>query len=150
MRLAKTSPGRSSTGRRLTWATAAAVTMFVAPGPMDVVQAIMRRRACAFANAMAAWAIACSLWARRVGRRSWAAWSASPRPATLPWPKIAHTPPKSGTSVPSASVTWAQRNRTSAWAIVSRAVPISTSWEANARECEGLPSVVLTPSSWQC
>ena len=26
-----------------------AVTMFVAPGPIDVVQAIMRRRACAFA-----------------------------------------------------------------------------------------------------
>ena len=61
MRLAKTSPGRSRTGRRFTWATAAAVTMFVAPGPIDVVQAIMRRRACALANAMAACAIACSL-----------------------------------------------------------------------------------------
>ena len=54
MRLAKTSPGRSRTGRRLTCATAAAVTMFVAPGPIEVVQAIMRRRACALANAMAA------------------------------------------------------------------------------------------------
>ena len=84
MRLANTSPGRSSTGRRFTCATAAAVTMFVAPGPIEVVHAIMRRRACAFAYAMAAWAMACSLWARRVGRRAWAAWSASPSPATLP------------------------------------------------------------------
>ena len=33
------SPGRSSTGRRLTVATAAPVTMFVAPGPIDEVQA---------------------------------------------------------------------------------------------------------------
>ncbi len=44
LRSAKMSPGRNSTGRRLTWATAAAVTMLVAPGPMDVVQAIIRRR----------------------------------------------------------------------------------------------------------
>ena len=43
-RLANTSPGSSSTGSRLTCATAAAVTMLVAPGPIDVVQAIMRRR----------------------------------------------------------------------------------------------------------
>ncbi len=35
MRLAKTSPGRSSTGRRLTCASAAAVTMLVAPGPIE-------------------------------------------------------------------------------------------------------------------
>ena len=38
-RFAKTSPGRSSTGRRLIVAVAAPVTMFVAPGPTDVVQA---------------------------------------------------------------------------------------------------------------
>ena len=36
----------------------------VAPGPIAVVQAIMRRRREAFANATAACAIACSLWAR--------------------------------------------------------------------------------------
>jgi Periplasmic binding protein-like domain len=80
MRLAKTSPGRSRTGCRLTCATAAAVTRLVAPGPIDVVQTIIRRRACALANAMAACAIACSLWARKVGSRSCAAWSASPSP----------------------------------------------------------------------
>jgi hypothetical protein len=45
----KTSPGRNSTGKRLTCASAAAVTMLVAPGPIDVVQAIIRRRMCALA-----------------------------------------------------------------------------------------------------
>jgi hypothetical protein len=48
-REANTSPGRNSTGSRLTCASAAAVTRFVAPGPIDVVHAIMRRRKCAFA-----------------------------------------------------------------------------------------------------
>src|SRR5207237_2980063 len=43
-RPAKTSPGNNNTGRRLAWATAAAVTMLVAPGPIEVVQAITRRR----------------------------------------------------------------------------------------------------------
>ena len=38
-RVAKMSPGRRSTGRRLIVANAAPVTMFVAPGPIDVVQA---------------------------------------------------------------------------------------------------------------
>ena len=41
--------------------------MLVAPGPMEVVQAIMRRRREALAKAMAACAMACSLWARKVG-----------------------------------------------------------------------------------
>ena len=45
----KTSPGRSSTGSRLTCASAAAVTRLVAPGPIDVVHAIIRRRKCALA-----------------------------------------------------------------------------------------------------
>ena len=44
--------------------TAAAVTILVAPGPIDDVQAIMRRRPEALANAIAACAIACSLCAR--------------------------------------------------------------------------------------
>jgi hypothetical protein len=35
--------------------------MLVAPGPMEVVQAIMRRRPEALAKAIAAWAMACSL-----------------------------------------------------------------------------------------
>jgi hypothetical protein len=37
--VAKVSLGRSNTGRRLTVASAAPVTMLVAPGPMEVVQA---------------------------------------------------------------------------------------------------------------
>jgi len=43
------SPGSSSTGRRLIVAPAAPVTMFVAPGPMDEVQANVPRRAFVFA-----------------------------------------------------------------------------------------------------
>ena len=39
-RLAKTSPGTNSTGRRFSCASAAAVTMLVAPGPMEEVTAI--------------------------------------------------------------------------------------------------------------
>ena len=42
--------------------------MLVAPGPIEVVQAIMRRRREALAKAIAACAIACSLWAR-IGRQ---------------------------------------------------------------------------------
>jgi hypothetical protein len=38
-RVANTSPGSSSTGSRLTVASAAPVTMFVAPGPIEEVQA---------------------------------------------------------------------------------------------------------------
>ena len=60
-REAKPSAGSRSTGSRLTCAAAAAVTRFVAPGPMDVVTAIMRRRWVAFANPIAACAIDCSL-----------------------------------------------------------------------------------------
>ena len=50
------------------------------------------RRRLAFAKAIAACAIACSLCARSVGNSlRWAA-SASPKPATLPCPKMANTP----------------------------------------------------------
>jgi hypothetical protein len=45
----KISPGNSSTGKRLTCASAAAVIRLVAPGPMELVTAIMRRRICALA-----------------------------------------------------------------------------------------------------
>jgi hypothetical protein len=38
-RVANTSPGSSSTGSRLTVASAAPVSMFVAPGPIEEVQA---------------------------------------------------------------------------------------------------------------
>ena len=43
-RVAKTSPGSSSTGSRWTVASAAPVTRFVAPGPIDVVQARVESR----------------------------------------------------------------------------------------------------------
>jgi hypothetical protein len=63
-RLANTSPGNSSSGSRLTCASAAAVTMLVAPGPIEEVAAIMRRRKLALAKAIAACAMPCSLCAR--------------------------------------------------------------------------------------
>src|SRR6185503_8046765 len=93
--------------------------MLLAPGPIEVVHAIIRRRACALAKAIAACAIACSWWARRVGSLRRAACSAGPSPATLPWPKIAHTPAKRGTSL---SMYWAARKRTSASAIDMRTI----------------------------
>ncbi|ESY00627.1 hypothetical protein X753_28660 [Mesorhizobium sp. LNJC399B00] len=44
MRLAKTSPGKNRTGNLFTWASAAAVTMLSAPGPIEEVAAMKRRR----------------------------------------------------------------------------------------------------------
>ena len=58
------SPGSSSTGTRLIVAPAAPVIMFVAPGPIELVQASVRRRLCIFAYAAAVCTIACSLRAR--------------------------------------------------------------------------------------
>ncbi len=43
------SPGNSSTGTRLIVAAAAPVSMLVAPGPIDDVQANVRRRLCILA-----------------------------------------------------------------------------------------------------
>ena len=48
-RVAKTSPGRSSTGSRFTVASAAPVTMLVAPGPIDDVHAHVASRLVALA-----------------------------------------------------------------------------------------------------
>ena len=48
-RVAKTSPGSRSTGSRFTVASAAPVTRFVAPGPIEVVQAIAASRLRIFA-----------------------------------------------------------------------------------------------------
>jgi hypothetical protein len=45
----KISPGSRSTGSLLIVAPAAPVIMFVAPGPIDVVQASVRSRLCIFA-----------------------------------------------------------------------------------------------------
>ena len=44
LRVAKMSPGSRSTGRRLIVAPAAPVIMFVAPGPIELVQARVARR----------------------------------------------------------------------------------------------------------
>ena len=54
LRVAKMSPGKSKTGMRLIVARAAPVSMLVAPGPMELVQTIVRRRKLAFAKATAA------------------------------------------------------------------------------------------------
>ena len=60
-RVAKTSPGSSSTGSRLIVASAAPVTMLVAPGPMEVVQASVDSRLRIRAKPAAACTIPCSL-----------------------------------------------------------------------------------------
>ena len=109
MRLANVSPESSSTGRRLAWATAAAVTMFVAPGPMELVATMIWRRRMALAKATAARAMPCSFCPRHVGKVSFTASSAGPRQVTLPWPKMAKAPANSGRSSPSISVCWAIR-----------------------------------------
>ena len=55
------SPGSSSTGSRLIVASAAPVTMFVAPGPIDVVHANVPSRLRWRAKPAAMCTIACSL-----------------------------------------------------------------------------------------
>ena len=112
----------SRTGRRLVCATPAAVTMLVAPGPIELAATMICRRALALAKPIAASAIDCSFWPRQVGSSSLTASSASLRQVTLPWPKIANTPGNSGTSAPSISVRCAISQRTSACAMVSRMV----------------------------
>ena len=60
-RVAKMSPGSSSTGSRLIVASAAPVTMLVAPGPIEEVTARADSRLRARANPAAACTMACSL-----------------------------------------------------------------------------------------
>ena len=93
----ETSPGNSSTGRRLACATAAAVTMFVAPGPIELVQAIMRRRRLCLGKGDSGQRHRL-LVMRPQRRQALALLHTAPRPspATLPWPKIAKTPAKRG------------------------------------------------------
>jgi len=64
-RFAKMSPGSSSTGRRLTVAVAAPVTMLVAPGPIEVVQAKVPSPRRALANAVEVWTMDCSFFGCR-------------------------------------------------------------------------------------
>ncbi len=65
-------------------ATPAAVTMFVAPGPMDEVATMICRRRIAFAYAIAASAMPCSFCPRHVGSSARACSRAWPRDVTLP------------------------------------------------------------------
>ena len=60
-RVANTSPGSSRTGSRLMVAPAAPVTMLVAPGPIELVQAKVDSRSVIRAYAAAVCTIACSL-----------------------------------------------------------------------------------------
>ena len=60
MRDAKVSPASNNSGSRLLWATAAAVTMLVAPGPIDDVATMIWRRRAALAKPVAARAMPCS------------------------------------------------------------------------------------------
>src|SRR5690554_4092338 len=70
--------------------------------------------------------MACSFCGRYVGSSSSSPSSSSacPRPATLPWPKIAHTPGTSRRLAPSRSLYWAARNLTTAWPTVALSVGI--------------------------
>ncbi len=70
MRELNVSPDSSSSGRRLACATAAAVTMFIAPGPTDEVAAMNCRRRMALAKPMAARAMPCSFCPRYVGQHA--------------------------------------------------------------------------------
>jgi hypothetical protein len=63
-RVAKMSPGSSSTGSRLIVAPAAPVSMLVAPGPIELVHANALSLLLALANAAAVCTIACSLRGR--------------------------------------------------------------------------------------
>src|SRR5260370_41890903 len=88
LRRAKMSPGSRSTGRRLIVAVAAPVTMLVAPGPIDEVQANVCRRVLGFVEPVATCSLACRLpgWEERKGGVCWRAW---PGPARVASPDIA-------------------------------------------------------------
>ncbi len=78
--------------------------MFSAPGPIELAATMIWRRRFALAKPMAASAIDCSFCPRHVGRTSCTASRASDRQVTLPWPKMAKTPGKRGSSLPSIIV----------------------------------------------
>ena len=102
------SPGSSSTGSRLIVASAAPVTMFVAPGPIDDVQARstggslarVGGRGCDHALLVARQPVEGQLVRRSASSSAW------PTPATLPWPKMPKQPAISRCSTPSRSVYW--------------------------------------------
>ena len=79
----------------------------------------------------------------RPGRCSSASRSASPIPATLPWPKIPKQPSTSRCSTPSRSLCWRTRNRTTACATVSRVVTSSSSCSVPGSAVHGQAGVDL-------
>src|SRR5882757_5474123 len=150
-RVANVSDGSSSTGSRLMVARAAPVSMLVEPGPMLAVTAHACSLSFCLAYAAAVCTIACSL--RPNTYRSpgsvpaLAAWisscnSAWPMPATLPCPKMPKQPAKNLLRSPSRSTNWLARNRTVAWATVSRTVG-SSCGDLNAEALE-----TTSHSSW--
>ncbi len=106
-------------------ASAAPVIIFVAPGPIDEVQAKVRSRLLALANPAAMCTPACSLRTRMYGKSGFCC-NACPIPATLPCPKIPSMPAKNACSRPSRSTYCCFRNRINACAIVMRRVFIAT------------------------
>ena len=94
-------------------ASAAPVIMLVAPGPMEDVQAKVRRRLLALANADARCTPDCSLRTGMYGKSGFC-WSACPMPAMLPWPKIPSMPAKNLCCWPSRSTYWFFKKLTSA------------------------------------
>ena len=113
-------------------ASAAPVTMLVAPGPTLLDTAYVCSRFRIRAKATAECTMACSLrpstYGSAPGSSISACSSAWPRPATLPWPKMPKQPSKNLCSTPSDSLYCWLRNLTVAWATVSCTVsPMITS-----------------------
>ena len=65
--MANVSADSRSSGSRFECATAAAVTMLVAPGPIELVATMICLRNLALAKPTPASAIDCSFWPRQVG-----------------------------------------------------------------------------------
>ena len=109
---------------RLAVAQPAAVTMFMAPGPMEETQGMISSLFFCLAKAMAARAMFCSFLPCRKRMACPPCCSAWPTPTTQPWPKTPNRWLTNLCSTPSSSTYWLSRKRTSAWAMVRRMVSI--------------------------
>ena len=105
---------------RLAVAQPAAVTMFIAPGPMELTHGMISRRFFCLANAVAASAMFCSFFPCRKRIECPPCDSAWPTPTTHPWPNTPNIARTNFVCTPSSSTYWLSRNRTSACAIVRR------------------------------